>query len=49
MSKKNYRRREVFSDLNFGVKQKFNIKCVIDTAVFVVIFVIFVFVVAILG
>ena len=31
----------MFSDLNFGVKQKFNIKCVIDTAVFVVIFSLF--------
>ena len=42
MSKKNYRRREVLNDWKFGVKQKFNIKCNIDIAVFAITFVLFV-------
>ena len=42
MFKKNYRRREVLSDLKFGLKQRFNIKCGIDLTVFILIAVLFV-------
>ena len=42
MFKKNYRRREVLNDWKFGVKQRFNIKCSIDVAVFAIIFTLFV-------
>ena len=42
MFKKNYRRREVLNDLKFGLKQRFNIKCAIDIAVFVIILVLFI-------
>ena len=42
MFKKNYRRREVLNDWKFGLKQRFNIKCGIDAAVFVVVFVLFI-------
>lgn len=42
MSKKNYRRREVLNDWKFGLKQRFNIKCAIDTVVFVVLIALFI-------
>ena len=42
MFKKNYRRREVLNDFNFGLKQKFNIKCGLDLSVFVVLIILFV-------
>ena len=35
MLKKNYRRDEVITDKNYGLKQKFSIKCSIDLGVFV--------------
>ncbi len=41
MLKKNYRREEVASDWNFGIKQRFNVKCIIDIVAFVVTCVIF--------
>ena len=41
--KKNYRRREVLNDWKFGLKQRFNIKCGIDLAVFVACFVLLTF------
>ena len=36
MLKKNYRRVDVFSEWNFGLKQKFNIKCITDLVVFLI-------------
>ena len=42
MFKKNYRRREVLSDVKFGLKQRFNIKCSVDLTVFVLIVILFV-------
>ena len=42
MSKKNYRRREVFNELKLGLKQRFNIKCVVDVAVFIALVTLFV-------
>ena len=42
MSKKNYRRREVLNEWNFGLKQRFNIKCGIDLTVFIAILAIFI-------
>ena len=42
MFKKNYRRREVLSDMKFGLKQRFNIKCSVDLTVFVLIVILFV-------
>jgi hypothetical protein len=41
MFKKNYRRREVLKDWNFGLKQRFNIKCSIDLVIFIAIFTLF--------
>ena len=41
MLKKNYRRREVLKDWNFGLKQRFNIKCGLDLAIFLLIFTLF--------
>ena len=42
MFKKNYRRREVFSEWNLGLKHRFNIKCAIDATVFIIILSLFV-------
>ena len=42
MLKKNYRRREVLNEWNFGLKQRFNIKCGLDVIVFVVLIGLFV-------
>jgi methyl-accepting chemotaxis protein len=42
MQKKNYRRREVFDDLRFNLRQRFNIKCIIDILVFIVILTMFI-------
>ncbi len=42
MYKKNYRREEVLNDWNFGLKQRFSIKCSIDLAMFVMISALFV-------
>ena len=43
MLKKNYRRDDVLNEWNFGLKQKFNIKCVIDVVVFVFACLLFLF------
>ncbi len=42
MSKKNYRREEVLNDWNFGLKQRFSIKCSIDFAMFMLVSALFV-------
>lgn len=42
MSKKNYRREEVLNEWNFGLKQRFDIKCSIDLALYMLISVVFV-------
>lgn len=42
MFKKRYRRREVLNDWKFGLKQRFNIKCGVDVAVFAAVFVLFI-------
>lgn len=41
MSKKNYRRDEVLNNSNFGLKQRINIKCSIDLALYIIITVLF--------
>lgn len=41
MSKKNYRREEVINNSNFGLKQRINIKCGIDLALYILITVLF--------
>ena len=42
MLKKNYRREEVSTEWNNGLKQKFNIKCLLDIAIFIFTCILFV-------
>ena len=37
MQKKNYRRVTVLEDMNFGLTQKFDVKCSVDITVFVIL------------
>lgn len=36
MSKKNYRREVVLEDFNYGLSKKFNIKCIVDSVIFII-------------